>query len=62
MLQTGDNKNKSAALLAALNHVLDTYANPKNGFEPSKHLEKLLKARDKGELQAMAEKEARKFK
>ncbi|CAN5419742.1 hypothetical protein BH09BAC1_BH09BAC1_00540 [soil metagenome] len=61
VIKGGDETNKTDAMIAALNHTLDTYSNPKNGFKKSKHFDKLLKAREKGQLKAMAEKEVKKL-
>ncbi len=62
VLQGGDDEaNTAGALLAALEHTITTYSNPSIGFEKSKQLDKLQKARDKGTLKGMAEKEASQY-
>lgn len=62
VINGGDDKNKAEALLAAMNHVLDTYLNPNNGFDNNKYLDKLAKARDKGQLKDLVDKEAATYK
>lgn len=62
VINGGDESDKAAALLAAMNHVLDTYQKEGNGFEKSKYLDKLVKARDKGQLKDLVDKEAASYK
>jgi hypothetical protein len=38
VIEGGDEKDEAAALLATMNHVLDTYQKKENGFEKSKYL------------------------
>lgn len=62
VINGGDDSNKAAALLAAVNHILDTYQKPGNGLQKSKYLDKLVKAREKGQLKDLVDKEAATYK
>ncbi len=62
VIKGGDDSDKAAALLAAINHVLDTYQNKDSGLEKNKYLDKLLKSREKGQLKDLVDKEAATYK
>ncbi len=62
VIKGGEDSNKGAALLAAMNHVLDTYQKKDGGFEKSKYLDKLLKSREKGQLHTLIDKEVADYK